>query len=62
MTTMIEVYKGHQLTAVEQRPSGWAVEIVPIGGGGKPWLTQTAADQDRAMASARRMLDNGVRA
>lgn len=61
MTTRIEVYKDHELKAVEQPQGGWAAEIVPIGGGGKSWLTTEWPEQSDAMAAARRMIDNGVR-
>jgi hypothetical protein len=59
MTTMIEVYKGHQLTAIEQPDGRWMVEIVEVGGGGKPFLTQAHREQSDAMASARRLLESG---
>jgi hypothetical protein len=60
MATEIQVYRGHQLTAVEQPDGHWAVELVPTGGGGRPFLTQIYQTQSAAMASARTMLDNGV--
>jgi hypothetical protein len=61
MTTMIVVYKGHQMTAVEQPQGGWAAEIASVGGGGKPWLIMVWPERSDAMAAARRMIDNGVR-
>jgi hypothetical protein len=55
------IYKGFQLTAVEQPDGRWMVEVVPTCGGGKPFFTQIYRERAGAMASARRMLDNGVR-
>jgi len=54
------IYKGFQLTAVEQPDGRWTVEVVPIGGGGKSFFTQPYRERAGAMASARRMLDNGA--
>jgi hypothetical protein len=62
MPTRIEVYRGHQLKAIEQPNGMWMVEIVPIGGGGREAMTQPYALQDDAMAAARRTLDNRGRA
>jgi hypothetical protein len=45
MTTLIEVYNGHQLTAVEQPQGGWAAKIVAAGGG-----RQALADSSMAGA------------
>lgn len=59
MPTTIEVYKGHQLTVVPQPGERFLVEIVPIGGGGKPFLTQDAFTPADALAKARRLLDSG---
>ncbi len=60
MTTMIEDYKGHQLTAVEQPQGGWVAQLVTVGGFGK-LLTMALPTQSEAMAAARRTIDNGVR-
>jgi hypothetical protein len=53
------IYREFQLTAVEQPDGQWIVEAVPVDGGGKPFLTQVFRERAGAMASARRMLDNG---
>jgi hypothetical protein len=58
MTTRMDVYKGYELKAIEQPDGRWMVEMVEVGGGGKPFLTQTHREQADAMASARRIIDN----
>ena len=59
MTTRIEIYRGHQLTGVKQPNGNWMVEMVPVVGVAKPFLTEAHHDQDQAFAAARQLLDTG---
>jgi hypothetical protein len=59
-TRMQMIYKDHQLKAFKEPHGGWAVEIVPVGEGGRTWSTQVWKGRSEALASARRIIDNGV--
>ena len=39
MPTTMEIYKHFALTAIEQPDARWMVELVRVGGGGKPSLS-----------------------
>lgn len=60
MTMVVEVYKGFQLTVVEQPAGRFFVDITPIGGGGRTVATQAHGNASDALASARLIIDRGV--
>lgn len=52
-------YKSHTLTAVQQPNGAWVVEIAAVPGG-KTLVTPAHSDLSEAMATAKRILDNGI--